>query len=129
MKPAMNPTMNRLAADGVLLLHFAFVLFAVLGGFLMLVNSMWIWLHVPAVLWSSLVNLASWTCPLTPVEQGYRKRVGESYEGGFIQHYVGSLVYPGGMPRHLELVAGVSILAWNAVVYATILASRVVRLE
>lgn len=30
---------------------------------------------------------------------------------------MGSLVYPRGMPRQLELVAGFSILAWNAVVY------------
>lgn len=121
----MSRTMNRLAADAVLLLHFAFVLFAVFGGLLVLVSSTWAWLHVPAVLWSSVVNLASWTCPLTPIEQGYRKRVGQSYEGGFIQHYVGSLVYPGGMPRRLELVAGASILIWNALVYAGLFVSRI----
>lgn len=117
----MNRTMSRSAADAVLVLHFAFVLFAVFGGLLTLSTPAWAWLHVPAVLWSSLVNLASWTCPLTPVEQGYRKRAGEAYEGGFIEHYVGSLVYPGGMPRRLELVAGTSILAWNALLYAALL--------
>lgn len=122
----MNRTMNRLAADSVLLLHFAFVLFAVLGGLLVILSSAWVWLHVPAVLWSSLVNLASWTCPLTPVEQRWRKRVGETYEGGFIQHYVGSLVYPGGMPRRLELIAGISIVVWNVVLYAALLVSGVV---
>ena len=70
------------------------------------------------------MNLASWTCPLTPVEQSYRRRAGESYDGGFIEHYVGSLVYPGGMPRRLELVAGISILAWNALLYGAILVLR-----
>lgn len=117
----MNRTMNRLAADGVLVLHFAFVLFAVFGGLLVLLSGRWAWFHLPAVLWSSAVNLASWTCPLTPIEQGCRKRVGQSYEGGFIQHYVGSLVYPGGMPRRLELIAGGSILVWNTLVYAALL--------
>jgi hypothetical protein len=42
--------------------------------------------------------------------------------GGFIQHYVGRAVYPRGMPRRMELIAGVSILAGNALVYACILA-------
>jgi Protein of Unknown function (DUF2784) len=117
----MKATLNKLAADAVLVAHFAFVLFAVFGGLLLLMHSPWIWLHAAAVLWSSIVNLASWTCPLTPVEQGFRRRVGASYEGGFIQHYVGSVVYPAGMPRRLELIAGTSILAWNAIVYAALL--------
>jgi hypothetical protein len=30
------------------------------------------------------------------------------------------VVYPQGMPRRLELVAGVSIVLWNAAVYAGI---------
>jgi len=44
------------------------------------------------------------------------------YSGGFMQHYVGRAVYPRGMPRQMELIAGVSILAGNALVYAGILA-------
>jgi hypothetical protein len=113
---------DRLGADAALLLHFAFVAFAVLGGFLFLAHPVWAWVHVPAVLWSSVVNLADWTCPLTPVEKHLRRRAGgDSYEGGFVQHYVGLLVYPGGMPRRLEIVAGVSVIAWNGLVYAWLL--------
>ncbi|MGQ0511709.1 MAG: DUF2784 domain-containing protein [Betaproteobacteria bacterium] len=113
---------SRLAADLVLLFHFLFVAFAVLGGFLLLADHAWAWIHVPVVLWSSLVNLASWTCPLTPLEKSLRSLAGQSgYAGGFVEHYVGRLVYPGGMPRRMELVAGVSILVWNALVYAAIL--------
>ena len=114
--------LSRFAADAVLVGHFAFVLFAVFGGLLVLASAKWMWLHIPAVLWSSVVNLAGWTCPLTPVEQTFRRRVGEAYEGGFVQHYVGSLVYPKGMPRQMELIAGGSILGWNALVYAAVLA-------
>jgi hypothetical protein len=113
---------HRIGADGVLLFHFAFVLFAVFGGFLAFLDAAWSWVHVPAVLWSSLVNLMGWTCPLTPAEKALRARAGEaSYEDGFVQHYVGRLVYPRGMPRQMELVAGVSILVWNAMVYAAVL--------
>jgi hypothetical protein len=119
----MSRSFNRLAADVILLFHLAFVLFAVFGGWLLLSNRAWIWVHVPAVLWSSVVNLASWTCPLTTLEQDSRSRVGPAYQGGFIQHYVGSLVYPNGMPRRLELIAGGSILVWNALVYAVLFAA------
>ena len=117
----MKRLLNRFAADAVLMAHFAFVLFAVFGAFLALVNIRWMWVHVPAVLWSGVVNLASWTCPLTPLENAYRRRVGEAFEGGFIQRYVGSLVYPKGMPRRLELIAGGSILIGNAILYGAVL--------
>jgi len=113
----------RIAADLVLLAHFLFAAFAVFGGVLLLHDVRWAWLHLPAVLWSSLVNLMGWTCPLTPVEQELRARAGQAgYAGGFIQHYVGRAVYPRGMPRRMELIAGVSVLAGNALVYASILA-------
>ncbi|HWA11673.1 MAG TPA: DUF2784 domain-containing protein [Burkholderiales bacterium] len=113
--------MHRFGANLVLLGHFAFVLFAVFGGFLLLLDRRWAWLHVPVVAWSSVVNLAAWTCPLTPLEKRLRASAAqEGYEGGFVQHYVGSLVYPGGMPRRFELVAGCAIVLWNLAVYAVL---------
>jgi hypothetical protein len=46
------------------------------------------------------------------------------YRGGFLQHYIGGLVYPRGMPRRLELVAGVSVLVGNSIVYSVVLLLR-----
>ena len=113
----------RITADLVLLAHFLFAAFAVFGGLLLLDNFQWAWLHLPTVAWSAIVNLKGWTCPLTPLEKSLRARAGQAgYDGGFIQHYVGRAVYPRGMPRRLELVAGVSILVGNAFVYAAIAA-------
>jgi len=115
----------RLAADLVLLFHFLFAAFAVFGGFLALCDPRWPLVHVPAILWSSIVNLMGWTCPLTPIEQRLRARAGQAgYAGGFIQHYVGRAVYPRGMPRRMELIAGVSVLIGNAIVYAIVIAMR-----
>jgi len=115
--------MYRISADLVLLLHFLFAAFAVFGGGLVAWNFSWAWLHIPTVLWSSIVNLMSWTCLLAPLEKALRMRAGQAgYAGGFIQHYVGREVYPRGMPRQLELVAGISIVVGNALVYAGILA-------
>jgi hypothetical protein len=115
----------RLAADLVLLFHFLFAAFAVSGGFLAICDPSWAIVHVPAVLWSSVVNLMGWTCPLTPIEQRLRARAGQAgYAGGFIQRYVGRAVYPRGMPRRMELIAGTSVLIGNAIVYAIVVALR-----
>lgn len=113
----------RLAANVVLLLHFAIVLFAVFGAFGVLADPRWAWIHLPVVAWSSVVNLAGWTCPLTPLENRLRAAAhDDGYDGGFVQHYIGSVVYPQGMPRRLELVAGVSVVVWNALLYACLYA-------
>jgi hypothetical protein len=114
--------LKRLAAELILLVHFAIVAFAVFGGFLGILNRSWLWLHAPVVVWSPVVNLVAWTCPLTPLEQHLRLQAGDAgYTGGFVQHYIGPLVYPGGMPRRFELVAAISIVAWNSIVYAFVL--------
>ena len=108
-------------ADLVLAAHFLFALFAVFGGFLVLVDRRAMLVHLPAVAWSSIVNLASWTCPLTPLEKQLRRQRGQpAFEGSWIQHYLEPLVRPLGMPRRMEVVAGVSIVVWNAVVYAAV---------
>ncbi len=105
-------------ADTVLFFHFLFILFAVFGGFLVFFNKKVLWVHVPVVLWSSVVNLASLTCPLTPIENFFRTKAGQAgYQGGFVEHYIAPIVYPAGMPRELELVAGITIIAWNVAVY------------
>ena len=113
---------NRIAASFVLLLHFAIVAFAVFGGLAILVDPRWAWVHVPVVVWSSVVNLAGWTCPLTPLENRFRAAAtGVGYKGGFVEHYIGALVYPGGMPRRRELFAGVAIALWNGLLYGFII--------
>ncbi|MCI0438802.1 MAG: DUF2784 domain-containing protein [Chloroflexi bacterium] len=109
----------KIAADLVLVAHFAFAATSVFGGFGVLFSRGWALIHLPTVIWSSAINLVGWTCPLTPVEKRFREAAGGvSYQGGFIQHYIGQLVYPKAMPRKLELTAGVSVLVWNALVYA-----------
>ncbi len=98
---------------------------AVLGGFAVFIE-LWIALiHLPIVIWSAAINFAGKTCPLTPMEKRFRAAGGGvAYEGGFIQHYIGGVVYPKGMPRRLEITAGVSVLAWNAALYTVILLLR-----
>ena len=84
-----------LMADLIVLLHFAFVVFVVLGGLLALRWPRVVWLHVPAVIWGALVEFTGWICPLTPLENRLRRASGEaSYQGDFIAHYILPALYP-----------------------------------
>src|SRR5215217_366623 len=114
----------RTLGDLVLAFHFAFIVFAVLGGLLVFWKSWVAWLHVPSVLWSAFVNLFSQVCPLTPLENRFRYLAGQAgYEDGFIQHYIAPLVYPGVMPERWGLIAGFSVLIWSVVVYTLLVVS------
>ena len=107
-----------IAADAVLVGHALFALFAVFGALLTLIDRRVALFHLLVVAWSSLVNLAHWTCPLTPLEQNLRERAGQlGFKDGWLKYYIEPWLRPLGMPRHMELVAGVSIVVWNAFLY------------
>ena len=109
----------RALADTVLVAHFAFVLFAVLGGLLALRWRRAVWLHVPALAWGVLVQLANWECPLTPLENYFRRLGGEAgYAGGFVEHYVSAILYPEQIGPALRFVTGLLLLAVNLVAYS-----------
>src|SRR2546423_15456937 len=89
----------RLSADLVLLVHFVFVAFVVLGGLLVLRWPRLRWAHLPAVAWGALIEFAGWVCPLTPLEVLLRRRGGEAgYSGDFIDHYLAAALSPRGWP-------------------------------
>lgn len=112
----------QLAADLILLLHFTFVLFVVFGGLLVWYRRRFALLHVPMALWGAIVNLASWSCPLTPLENHYRILAGQAgYQGGFVEHYIAPLVYPQGLTQDLGLTLGLSVILWNCLVYSVLL--------
>ncbi|MGH8251066.1 MAG: DUF2784 domain-containing protein [Steroidobacteraceae bacterium] len=109
---------HRLLADAVLVLHLAFILFVVLGGLLVLRWPKLAWLHLPAVAWGALIEFAGFFCPLTPLEKWLRVSGGQAgYAGGFIEHYLTSLIYPGGLTRSHQLLLGALVIAINVAVY------------
>ena len=115
----------RTLGDLVLAFHFTFIVFAVLGGLLVLWKPWIALLHIPSVLWSAFVNLFNQVCPLTPLENRFRYLAGQAgYEGGFIQHYLSHLVYPGLMPELWGLISGLSVLVWNVLVYTLVVSLR-----
>ncbi len=105
-------------ADAVMLVHLAFVLFAVFGGVLVWRWTRAAWLHLPALLWAAWVEFSGAICPLTILEVRLRLRAGETgYRGGFIEHYVGRLLYPPGLTHELQLVLGALLVAFNLTIY------------
>lgn len=120
------PPMNyRLAADAVLLLHAAFILFVVCGGLLVWRWPWMAWLHVPAALWGAYVELAGGSCPLTTWENAFLAKAGlAGYGGGFIEHYLLGAIYPAGLTRTLQLLLGGAVVAVNLAVYGLLLRRR-----
>lgn len=110
--------LHSLAAELVMLAHFAFVLFVALGGFLLLWRRWVAWLHVPCALYGAAIEFFGWTCPLTPLEVRLRRAAGRAgYEGGFIEHYLEGILYPAAWGE-LHVWLGVAVLVGNAAVYA-----------
>jgi hypothetical protein len=108
----------RLLADLVVGVHAAFITFVVLGGFLAWRWPRAAWVHLPAAAWGTLIELAGWICPLTPIENQLRSRAGDAgYAGGFIEHYLIPVVYPAGLTRELQILLGIAALAVNVLAY------------
>ena len=112
----------RLLADLTVLLHGAFIVFVVFGGWLAW-RWRWVaWVHVPCAVWGALVELVGWVCPLTPLENAFRARAGDAgYRGGFIEHYVVPAIYPAGLTRAQQIVLGAVVLAVNVVAYGLLI--------
>ncbi len=99
-----SPMLFQTLADAVLLLHFAVVLFVVLGLPVIFIGNRagWAWVNrfgwrLAHVLAIGVVALQAWLgqyCPLTVLESWLRVQGGQSeYVGSFVQHWVSQLIY------------------------------------
>ncbi len=110
--------MYRLLADLVVLVHFCFVLFVILGGMLVLRWKRVAWVHLPAATWGAIVEFMGWICPLTPLEIWLRVMAGQSgYQTGFIAHYLLPVLYPQNLTRDTQIWLGVLVLCLNLAIY------------
>ena len=108
----------RIAADVVLLLHLAFILFVVLGGWLVLRNSKIVWFHFPAAAWGAFIEFSGRVCPLTPLENQLRIASGSAgFTGGFIERYLMPVIYPSGLNRSVQVALGLGVIIINAIFY------------
>lgn len=109
-------------ADVLVLLHFTFVIFVVLGGLLVLKWPKVAYWHLPAAIWGALIEFSGWICPLTPLENKLRRAGGEGgYTGRFIEHYILPVLYPSELTRELQIAIGIGVVAVNGLFYALLL--------
>lgn len=115
----------RLTAEAVLLLHLAFIAFALVGAAF---AARWRWLvvvHIPAAAWGFFVELTGRLCPLTYAENFLRVRAGQSgYTESFIEHYLLAILYPAGLTREIQFVLAGVVVVINVAIYAWLFYSR-----
>ena len=115
----------RLLADAVLLAHLAFILFVVFGALLVLRRRWLMPVHLLAVAWGIGIEVLGAVCPLTTAENRLRLLAGDAgYSGGFVEHYVVALIYPGALTRGLQLGLATGVLLVNALLYGWMLRRR-----
>jgi hypothetical protein len=98
----------------ILGLHFAFVAYAVLGGFLAWRWPRAIWPHLAAGAWGFVVIAARLTCPLTYAEDWSRRQAGQSgLTRGFIDRYIEGVIYPERFAILMQaLAAAAVVVSW-----------------
>lgn len=107
-----------LLADLVVILHLIFIIFVIFGGLTVLLWQRIIWIHIPCVVWGILLEINSWICPLTYLENYFRKSAGkEDYSTGFIQQYLVPIVYPRGLEPDFQVILGLLLIIINIIIY------------
>ena len=117
--------MSLLVAELLVVIHFAFILFVVLGGLLVLKWRRLIWVHLPAASWGAVVEAMGWVCPLTPWENHFRMLAGqEGFHGDFISRYLLPIIYPADLNLDLQLALAGFVVIINIVIYIFVFRSR-----
>lgn len=105
----------QVVGETAMVLHFAFVAYVVVGGFLAWRWPSTFWLHLPFAAYSLSINIIGWECALTHVENWGRVNAGQSGMGdvGFIDHYLTGVVYPRDHALTAQILAGVTVaVSW-----------------
>jgi hypothetical protein len=109
------------AAELVVAVHMAYLVYMVFGGFLALRWFGWIWPHMVSTAYSIYVTTTSFTCPVTTLEKWLLERGGRTpYDGSFIAEYVRGVLYP----SQFETAVWLAGMALAVASYVIVLARR-----
>ena len=114
--------MYELAANLTLIIHFAFILFVIFGALLFFITTKIIFIHIPAFIWGSYIELTHSICPLTYLENWFLYKANlTTYSEGFIQNYLVSIVYPANLTEDLRIYLGITLIIINIIFYGFII--------
>ncbi len=112
-------------ADAVLVLHGAFIVWATCGALALWRWPRLVWAHLPALAWGVWIEASAGICPLTPLENGLRLRAGQQgYAGGFVEHYLGALIYPQGLTPAAQGRIALALALINLLLYGLLMRRR-----
>jgi len=115
----VESTIYGMLATLTVAVHLGFIVFVMFGALLALRWRWAPWLHLPAAAWGAFVELTGRVCPLTPLEQAFRRAAGSgAYSGDFIDRYLVQIVYPSGLTREMQVALGLSAVLLNVALYA-----------
>ena len=102
----------RLIADTAMVLHAAFLVYLVVGGFIAWRWRWTFWPHLATAAYGLGIATIGWVCPLTHVENWGRERAGQDRlpASGFIDHYLSGFIYPAEHLITAQLVAAACVL-------------------
>ena len=113
--------MYEIVANLTLIIHFVFILFVIFGALLFFASVKIIFIHVPALIWGSYIELTNSICPLTYLENWFLYKANlTTYSEGFIQNYLVPIVYPMNLTKDLQIYLGIALIVINVVLYAFI---------
>ena len=114
--------MYEIAANLTLIVHFVFILFVVFGALLFFVATKIVFIHIPAFIWGSYIELTHSICPLTYLENWFLHKANlTTYSEGFIQNYLVFIVYPTNLSKNLQIYLGIAIIVANMIIYGLII--------
>lgn len=99
-------------ADGVVGIHYAYMAYLIVGGFIA-----WRWpktiaVHAVAVVWAILIVTTKVPCPLTALQNQFRERAGEHpLSGSFINIYIRGTFYPAGQQTLAQAATAAVVMA------------------
>ena len=106
--------MHELAADIILIIHFLFILFVIFGALLFFVVKKIVFIHIPAIIWGSYIELTNSICPLTYLENWFLQKANlTTYSEGFIQNYLVPIVYPVSLTKDLQIYLGITPVSYT----------------
>ena len=104
-------------AIGVLALHLLWIGWVITGALLTRGRRVLTGVHVLSLLYSIVIETAPWPCPLTLLEQWAQQRAGMvPYQGDFLTHYLGAIIYPD-VPYWVLVPVAVAVCALNLGIY------------
>ncbi|MFI7634598.1 DUF2784 domain-containing protein [Nonomuraea sp. NPDC049400] len=86
----------RIIADAAMVVHFAFLAYLVVGGFVAWRWRRTIWVHAAVAAWGVISIVTGVECPLTVLEDWARHQAGLRGlpPSGFIDNYIEGVIYP-----------------------------------